>query len=331
MNPRSRTVRWSLCLAGLSLAWLPGQADAAKELEQKDLVQKRDAKQKKEVFQLAKWSFDYDAARAEAKRTGKPIFAYFTRSYAPCGSCDALESGALADAQFPRFAAGVVLFAHITSRVDGEPHPDLLRQQGFVSFPSLCFLDHEGNRLVVQGERSVPAFAATLARLRRVADLRQQIAAGGGAPLQRELFFLELELQSLDAAAIAQRIESLHLDAADRARADEHLVDAEVRALRVRQRELGGDGVAAAIAAMAREGRRPTAGGATTFWQTVLMWGSKHGDVVLAQAAFDALAPLPQAAAVKKRYADLLEQAKAAARKDEPKKDEPKKEGATGG
>ena len=26
---------------------------------------------------------DYDAARAQAKETGKPIFAYFTRSYAP--------------------------------------------------------------------------------------------------------------------------------------------------------------------------------------------------------------------------------------------------------
>ncbi len=35
-----------------------------------------------EVFQKANWIFDYEAARAEAKKSGKPIFAYFTRSYA---------------------------------------------------------------------------------------------------------------------------------------------------------------------------------------------------------------------------------------------------------
>lgn len=28
------------------------------------------------------WITDYDAARAEAKKSGKAIFAYFTRSYA---------------------------------------------------------------------------------------------------------------------------------------------------------------------------------------------------------------------------------------------------------
>lgn len=31
----------------------------------------------------AAWVLDYDAARAKAKAEKKPIFAYFTRSYAP--------------------------------------------------------------------------------------------------------------------------------------------------------------------------------------------------------------------------------------------------------
>lgn len=29
------------------------------------------------------WTDDYEAARASAKKDGKPIFAYFTRSYSP--------------------------------------------------------------------------------------------------------------------------------------------------------------------------------------------------------------------------------------------------------
>lgn len=49
---------------------------------QADFVKLREEKLAKPVFKLAKWNTDYDAVRAEAKKTGKPIFAYFTRSYA---------------------------------------------------------------------------------------------------------------------------------------------------------------------------------------------------------------------------------------------------------
>ena len=34
-------------------------------------------------LEKAPWILDFDAAKAESKKSGKPIFAYFTRSYAP--------------------------------------------------------------------------------------------------------------------------------------------------------------------------------------------------------------------------------------------------------
>ncbi len=34
-------------------------------------------------FKDGGWTDDYDAARAKAKETGKPILAYFSRSYSP--------------------------------------------------------------------------------------------------------------------------------------------------------------------------------------------------------------------------------------------------------
>ncbi|MBM4062877.1 MAG: hypothetical protein FJ265_17550 [Planctomycetes bacterium] len=47
---------------------------------QEDLIKLRDEKLALEVFQKAPWTFDYDVAREEAKRSGKLIFTYFSRS-----------------------------------------------------------------------------------------------------------------------------------------------------------------------------------------------------------------------------------------------------------
>jgi hypothetical protein len=47
-----------------------------------ELTKLRAEKLAKPVFQKAAWIADYDEARAQAKKDGKLIFAYFTRSYA---------------------------------------------------------------------------------------------------------------------------------------------------------------------------------------------------------------------------------------------------------
>lgn len=48
-----------------------------------DLKIKLEKKLKSEFIQKAGWFTDYDKAREEAKKSGKPIFGYFTRSYSP--------------------------------------------------------------------------------------------------------------------------------------------------------------------------------------------------------------------------------------------------------
>jgi hypothetical protein len=47
-----------------------------------DLEDKRDALLKEDWLKKADWITDYDKAREESKKSGKAIFAYFTRSYA---------------------------------------------------------------------------------------------------------------------------------------------------------------------------------------------------------------------------------------------------------
>jgi hypothetical protein len=44
--------------------------------------EKRDAKLKLPFLTKAAWITDFTKAKEEARKTGNPIFAYFTRSYA---------------------------------------------------------------------------------------------------------------------------------------------------------------------------------------------------------------------------------------------------------
>ncbi len=69
-----------LTRVALSAALLLGAAAAA--MAQESMEEKRDKKLKSPFLTKASWILDYDKAREEAKKTGKPIFGYFTRSYA---------------------------------------------------------------------------------------------------------------------------------------------------------------------------------------------------------------------------------------------------------
>ena len=62
-------------------SWL-ALACAAPAQDHDRLVKLRDEKIALPVFQTAPWTFDYDQARERARTEDKPIFAYFTRSYA---------------------------------------------------------------------------------------------------------------------------------------------------------------------------------------------------------------------------------------------------------
>ncbi len=50
---------------------------------QEDFAKRRDAKLQSAFLRNADWTTDYDVARRKSAKSGKLIFAYFTRSYAP--------------------------------------------------------------------------------------------------------------------------------------------------------------------------------------------------------------------------------------------------------
>jgi hypothetical protein len=61
------------CLATPAYAQAPDQEQMKKNLEEKLA---------KPFVTVAPWILDFDEAKAASKKSGKPIFAYFTRSYA---------------------------------------------------------------------------------------------------------------------------------------------------------------------------------------------------------------------------------------------------------
>jgi hypothetical protein len=57
-------------------------APQGQQKSQDELVAERDKKLAKEFLKAGGWVTDYDKAREEAKKSGKLMFAYFSRSYA---------------------------------------------------------------------------------------------------------------------------------------------------------------------------------------------------------------------------------------------------------
>ena len=66
-----------LTLASMLFLGLAAAASA------QSLEEKRNKKLASEFLKKAVWFTDYDKAREESKKTGKPIFGYFTRSFSP--------------------------------------------------------------------------------------------------------------------------------------------------------------------------------------------------------------------------------------------------------
>jgi|RhiMethySRZTD1v2_1073278.scaffolds.fasta_scaffold00406_34 hypothetical protein len=277
-----------LPVAALLATLLPAQRQ---ERSQDEYKQMRAEKLAKEVFKKASWIRDYDKARETAKQEGKLIFAYFTRSYVPCERCAALESGPLSDPEFEKFAKSAVLFLHNTSRVEGdEAYPNLHQEKGFkpFDFPTVCFMDAAGNVLTKPGN-SVKSFLEGHAESTAIVTLRNKGDKATAAE-RKQLFLSELKSDLIPAAEIQVRSDRItDLSTCEKELVASKLVDAEVRALFGKGRELGPEKMRATFAELAKAGKVPSETLSGPFWRFVLEHASKQKDASLAQKAYDAL------------------------------------------
>ena len=67
----------------LALVLLAQGVDAQRRYDQDKMQANFAAMQEHDWYTGGGWTTSFDVAKIEAKKTGKPIFAYFTRTYAP--------------------------------------------------------------------------------------------------------------------------------------------------------------------------------------------------------------------------------------------------------
>ena len=104
-----------------------------------------------------------------------------------------MEGGLLSTPEFTSFTEKVVPFLHVTTRIEGRANDGMLSEKGGTGFPTLMFLDAEGEILGKPGGRNVAAFDKTLGNLTALKDLTKRIAAGE-KNLDDDLFMVQLAM-----------------------------------------------------------------------------------------------------------------------------------------
>lgn len=273
-------------------------------LSQAALLQLRQTKKLQPMFRKATWTFDYEQALATAKATGKPVFAYFTRSYAACHSCIALENSAFLDDAFAAFSKDVVLFCHITSQVDGEAHASLLREKGGTEFPYLAFLDADGNVIAKEKQRTVTGFRASAATIARMRELTPKAVTEPAAAA--ELLAAQLQLGAIAFADAKPRAATMpELPPATHQHLAQALVDAEVDQLITQSHgKAATDAASERLLAMLAEQHIPSGDTARLFFSRVLFAAGERRDVAAYRAA---LSGLKQQIGADRRFTKTIE------------------------
>ncbi|MDA3926436.1 MAG: thioredoxin family protein [Kiritimatiellae bacterium] len=106
------------------------------------------------------WQSDFEVAKAQAKESGKPIFALFTGSDW-CSWCVSLHDEVLSKSEFLKYAADeLVLFEadfprkKKISSADKKQNQALAAKYGIRGFPTVLILDAEGGKLAETGYKA---------------------------------------------------------------------------------------------------------------------------------------------------------------------------------
>lgn len=254
----------------------------ASALQEDSLEAKRDEKLKKPFLTKSAWITDYEQALAESKKQKKPIFAFFTRSYAPCPPCLALEGGALLTDAFTAFSKDYVLFCHVTTQIPTDKHQDLLEKKGGQGFPHLVFMDEEGAVLATHdGDRKPEAFSTTGQKAKAFIDVREKAAKGDPAA-KIDFLIAQLELGQAGDEEAGKRAKELPGATPEQAKKIEALrVGAAVREIlsKIQDHE-GEDAAGRKFLAMKKTGRPepPGDGEVQPYWLLMMHAAEKDKD-----------------------------------------------------
>lgn len=143
-----------------------------------------------------------------------------------------LEGGALSKPDFKAWSEDYVLFCHITSQVESDPHQGLLSKKGGRGFPHVVFMGDDGGVLAMhQDARDVGGFSRTADQARglvkKLKDLRD-LASSGDADAGKELFLTRFDLGHFSVSDALAKLEKLTLTADEKKRVSDKLTGMEI-------------------------------------------------------------------------------------------------------
>ncbi|MHC5210834.1 MAG: hypothetical protein ACYTG2_08965 [Planctomycetota bacterium] len=189
--------------------------------------------------------------------------------------------------EFKQFAEEFVMFAHVTTRIEGRKDDDLLSRKGFNSFPSLAVMNADGDLLAkLDGSRDVDGFREMMAAGAKVEEIRSR--PDKSLDDEYSLLTHDINMGNADVESARARADSLEgLDEARRKEVEGLLTDLEIKAVlgqpksREEFEELSRK-AAGVFAQMWAEGRVPTSDeAAEPFYILILNHAETTGDVAL--------------------------------------------------
>ena len=190
---------------------------------------------------------------------------------------------------FKKFADNVVLFAHITSRIEGAKHANLLSEKGGRGFPHIVFMDENGDVLAKHsGPRTADGFMASQEKVTAYLELKAK-AESGDASAKFDFLMARIGLGNVTLAEVKKETADMELDEAQKAKLAAVMVDFEVNEIgsKVRSRDQAVK-AGAAFAAMLKEGRIPSDPKAETFLRFMaftMLHAEGSGDAALFEKA----------------------------------------------
>ena len=228
--------------------------------------------------------------------------------------------------EFKVFSGKVVPFLSIMSKIEDRKDDALLRTYGFGGFPSIAFLDADGNKLMKQGARTVEGFNESLTKVDAFVKLNAKAEAGDESAIVPALI-AQMNLGGIDYAgaqakakgakftkdqklafttALIPLLATLPLDAAkielkgmklndeQNAQAQDILVGLEIAGHLKNARRDNAAAAKVAFYKIWKDGRSPKAYGSNasrSYWGLLMAKATEDSDVKLFEAAWGVIRP----------------------------------------
>jgi hypothetical protein len=123
------------------------------------------------------------------------------------------------------FTSKVIPFLHLTTKIPGKKDDDLLLKRGRGGFPTLEFMDADGNTITAlhYTKRSLEGFHESLANAERL--LKLTAAAKDDPKAARELLLLQMEMKTVRFAQAVERAKGLEFSPEQRLAYETALVE----------------------------------------------------------------------------------------------------------